>query len=434
MAGATPLSAWLYDMDVARIHEAPTGKLTLQYTGHALQQWRTNVPVLSVSMPLQAERYPPGIATPYLEGLLPEGEARTSLEQNFGVRRGGTYGLLAAIGRDCAGAIMVCHETEPPPTGRRGSVQWIDSKTLSTALADLPAHPLGASHDVRVSLAGMQSKLLLVQGSAGTWGIPRGGHPSTHILKPEDARYPAMVANEAFCLRLALAVGLTTVEPATLVIDGRPVLVVPRYDRVIDEDGHIRRLHQEDICQALAIDTSRPDAKYEAHGGPTLGQVAGILDRFNGGIEQLDRLLQVVTLTVAVGNADAHGKNLSLIHRRDGTVELAPLYDVLSTIQYPNVTTPDGARPVSTDLAMRVGGQRSLHHVTVDDLVEEATTWPYARRRALQQVSSILGLLPRAVETAARATEDLPSEIPERILRRIETLRGGRAADGSCNS
>ena len=53
-----------------------------------------------------------------------------------------------------------------------------------------------------------------------------------------------------------------------------------------------------------------------------------------------------------IGNADAHGKNLSLLLPPGGRVRLAPLYDVMSTVHYPEVGGPFGRVPVSSELAM----------------------------------------------------------------------------------
>lgn len=427
-AGPEPLTAWLHGEAVARIEEVRSGKLTLTYTEAALSRWRLNTPLLSVSLPLRGERYPPGAATPYLEGLLPEGEARTVLERHFQVRRGDTHGLLAAIGRDCAGAVVLQRESEPPPPESPGHVEWVSADDVARLIADLPAHPLGAGDDVRVSLAGQQSKLLLVRDDEHGWGVPRDGHPSTHILKPEDQRYPAMASNEAFCLRLAGELGLTSVRAEVGEFDGRPVLIVPRYDRARDASGHLRRLHQEDVCQALAVDIGMTDRKYEAFGGPSLADVADLLDRFNGAVEQLDRLLEVAALTVAVGNADAHGRNLSLLHPGDGTVELAPLYDVVSTIVYPTVSTPDGDRPVSTDLAMKIAGRTSIHDVTIKDLIDEAAGWNYPQRRAAARVRELLEQVSTAVAAVSGTVPGLTPDVPQRVVARAQALLERRRA------
>lgn len=69
--------------------------------------------------------------------------------------------------------------------------------------------------------------------------------------------------------------GLTTVEVELAHLSGIDCIIVERYERHRDEEGVITRIHQEDACQALAIDPSanQGNAKYEIHGGPSLRQI-----------------------------------------------------------------------------------------------------------------------------------------------------------------
>ena len=167
----------------------------------------------------------------------------------------------------------------------------------------------------------------------GTWGRPVTGTPSTHILKPEHASYPNTVENEAFCMRMAKHLGLPVAGVETTTIGGRRLLVVERYDRVIGPDGRVDRLHQEDFCQALGI---HPDKKYQENGGPSL-QAIGELLQAASGADSLEMLLKGVTLNVLIANGDAHGKNFSLLHDRSGALQLAPFYDLMSTMTYGDV-------------------------------------------------------------------------------------------------
>ena len=112
---APSLDIWLEDELVAQVTERRTGRLQLRYTDKALDQWPLGRPLLSVSMPLVPSPHPPGVVGPFLEGLLPEGEARAVLEERYGVRRGDVAGLLAEIGRDCAGAVVVVPAGQTPP-------------------------------------------------------------------------------------------------------------------------------------------------------------------------------------------------------------------------------------------------------------------------------------------------------------------------------
>ena len=64
------------------------------------------------------------------------------------------------------------------------------------------------------------------------------------------------------------------------------------------------------------------------------------------------RLLEAVIYNYLVGNNDAHGKNFSLLYHGVGTekmaIRLAPLYDIVSTVYYPEL---------SRDMAMKIGGE-----------------------------------------------------------------------------
>ena len=201
---------------------------------------------------------------------------------------------------------------------------------LRRVISALDVAPLGAAPErgFRPSLAGFQRKALLGRTADGTWQLPYGDAPSTWILKP-GGLHP-MAANEATCLTLAAACGLAVAEAELLDVTGLPVLAVRRYDRQDSPTGHIPvRVHQEDGCQATA---TPPGLKYEEQGGPALRDLASLLRNF-GDPRDVTSLLRRTTVSMAVGNADAHAKNSSVLHEPDSpTIRLAPLYDVLSTI------------------------------------------------------------------------------------------------------
>src|SRR2546426_1089704 len=106
--------------------------------------------------------------------------------------------------------------------------------------------------------------------------------------------------------RLAAAVGLPV--PATEIHE-KPTtyLLVERYDRVRDALGVVKRLHQEDFCQALGV---LPENKYESEGGPKLADCFRVLSEESGRLlEDRRNLLRWVIFNVLIGNADAHAKN-----------------------------------------------------------------------------------------------------------------------------
>jgi serine/threonine-protein kinase HipA len=288
---------------------------------------------------------------------------------------------------------------------------------LQRVIGALDVAPLGAAPErgFRPSLAGFQRKALLGRAGDGTWQLPSGDAPSTWILKPDDPH--AMAANEATCLWLAAACELPVPEAELLDVAGLPVLAVKRYDRRDGKAGGIPvRVHQEDGCQA----TGRPPGlKYEEQGGPTLGDLADVIRNF-GDPRDVISLLRRTAFNMAVGNADAHAKNFSVLHEPDGpAVRLAPLYDVLSTIALE--LTDSAGRPMRADthLGQRVGGQADVRKVSVASLIDEAVTWGIRRRTASAVVTETLDQVLAAIPATPGDTRVLEviREQAERISR-----------------
>jgi serine/threonine-protein kinase HipA len=391
------LGVWLEGLRVAELEQSGQG-IRCRYTEEALGRWPLNTPLLSCSLPLDSR---PADALPFCVGLLPEGQALQALAEQARLPVNDAFSLLARYGRDVAGALVIVPGDEEPDQGEFG-VEPYDGKTLAGAVAELDDFPLGAHEDSELSLAGIQDKLLLVRMADGSWGRPTGGRPSTHILKRDDLRYPGLIEAEAHCLMLARAAGLTTIDAELTELAAYPCLIVSRYDREV-EGEEVRRIHQEDLCQALAIDPrgSHGRAKYERAGRPSLRQAAQLLDTHAANsAAELDRLVAMVAFTVLIGNADAHGKNLSLLHPDPEHVSLAPLYDPVPTMLWP---------PLRSEAAMAIGGQPMLPDVGFADVVREAVRWPHpaerAARTAAETIETVLaavgdGVIPADSEAA----------------------------------
>jgi serine/threonine-protein kinase HipA len=405
---ADGLAVWLDNLRVADIYQERR-RLRLVYTEEAMHRYALGTPLLSLSLPLTGQRYPHGVVRAFLDGLLPEGEARQVIARDVGVDRDDTYGLIRALGRDCAGALVIQPSDDPePPRPTTLTAEPLTNAEIAELVADLRSAPLGVSGRVRISLAGVQEKLLLTRMPDGKWGRPVDGTPSTHILKPEIASLPNTVENEAFCMRLAKHLGLMAASIETTQVDGRKLIIVERYDRIILDDGSVQRLHQEDFCQATGIS---PDKKYEEDGGPPLTRIVEILQSI-APTADIEALLRAVVLNVLIGNGDAHAKNFSLLHHPSGTLGLAPLYDLMSTLYYGD-----------DRLAMYIDSVQRTRRVTADRILNEAARWGLARRRASAIVADILDRTPDAVLLAKAETPSLPAEIPEIVGQQLEQLR-----------
>ena len=245
--------------------------------------------------------------------------------------------------------------------------------------------PMLAGEDgLRLSLAGAQSKLpvLLIDGQIA---LPAPGQPTSHILKPPIARFAGTTENEYFCMSLARAVGLDVAPVEMRTVGGRSFLLISRYDRATGPAGEVTRLHQEDFAQALGVPSHR---KYASEGGPNFPDCFAVLRRAaTRPPRDILRLLDAAIFNLIIGNADAHAKNFSLLHK-DGAITLAPLYDLLSTVIYPEL---------SPKLAMKIGGKSVL-----DDI--EARHWdrfatdaqlgaPFVRARVRQVGDAVVKVI-----------------------------------------
>lgn len=398
---------WLYGHHVAELTSKRPAEVGCRYTEEALDTWPGGTPLLSCSLPLGTRRLSAGL---YFRGMLPEGRHLQAMASAAKVPTYDTFGMLARFGRDVAGAAVIA---PVDPGERPGKVRRYTLEELAEEVGGLEERPLAIYDDSELSLAGLQNKLLLVA-TEGGWGRPVGGRPSTHVLKVEDRRYPGLVTMEAACLRLARAIDLTTVDASVEQFSGLDCLIVSRFDRLVVGD-EVQRIHQEDSCQALGRDPEANErkGKYEYCGGPSLREIAGLLDRHAvDPVPQLQQLVRAVTYTALIGNADAHGKNVSLLHTEPGRVALAPLYDTVPTALWPKL--PDRA-------AMAVNGRSKLTDITLVNVAEEARAWPLDPSAAV----SIAGVTAERI-LGAVAEIDMPEELRALVQKRATKFLLGR--------
>ena len=312
-----------------------------------------NAMPISYSLPLRSDPYGKRKLRPFFAGLLPEETQRQRLASFLGIPEGDDFAMLEAIGGECAGALAVVPHGTRPPNGDASPVPCAEDK-LAEIVKSLPYRPMMAGEKgLRLSLAGAQSKLPVVF-KDGCFYLPENGAPSTHILKPELSEWFAgIVHNEHCCMTLARAIGIPAAETRIVAVGGIPCLLVTRYDRAFDSaTGKVRRIHQEDFCQALG---RPPEQKYQSEGGPLVRDIVRLL---RGGwstrpAKDILFFVDLVVFNAMIGNADAHGKNYSMLY--DGSSRcLAPGYDLVSTVFWPALA----AAP-----AMKIGGSDSINSI-----------------------------------------------------------------------
>jgi serine/threonine-protein kinase HipA len=409
---------------LGRVERDPRGRLTLHYD----PSWRADPEAhpLSVSMPLARERHEHDTVEPFLQGLLPDNrEVLERWARRFGVTASGPFALLTAVGEECAGAVQFALEERVPEllaaAHSPASVDWIDDAEIGARLAALKrdASATRSPRDTgQFSLAGAQPKTALHR-VGERFGVPRDATPTTHILKPPLPELHRHAENEHVCLALARELGLPAARSEVRSFAGKLAIVVERYDRAL-HSGRIERIHQEDLCQALAV---HPAAKYQSDGGPSPTDIATLLrNHSDEPTRDLDTFTRALVFNWLIGGSDAHAKNYALLHAPGSQLRLAPLYDVASILPYPHYD------PRRSKLAMKIGVHDRLHDITENDFrrlaldIDLPPESLVATARAMR--ATLRAALPRVIERAIAdglATEPIHA-LERALLTRLDDL------------
>jgi len=337
------LSVYLHNSLAGQLWLDDTSRFSFQYDYSYIEN--PDAIPLSLSLPLREEPYLNDTARPFFSNLLPEGEVRSLVAKIKQISEHNDFKLLEAIGGECAGAVSIVPEYTSLST--ESDYIALSEQEVEDIIDENAIRPvLILKDELRLSLAGVQNKIP-VYIDHGRFYLTFGIAPSSHILKPQSPYFGDTVQNEHFCMRLADIVQLTVPKSSIWKGKNHIAYIVERYDRIKAQDGIIERLHQEDLCQVLGC---MPDQKYENEGGPSLAECCHILDKYSSQpILDKQALVKWVIFNYFIGNADAHGKNLSLIREIDGSIRLAPFYDLISTRVYPEI---------SKKMAMKIGKER----------------------------------------------------------------------------
>ena len=369
---------------------------------------------LSYALPLRSEPFDSERTTIFFENLLPPDQVRRKLGPILHLSRHNVFGFLEALGGDCAGAISLWPHGETPLSGKE-RVKRLDEDDAAEILGSLKKRPLYVNgiDGYRISGSGAQNKLIarIVNGHIE---LPLFGAPSTHIIKPAIQDYEDSVYNEYFSMRLAERLGLATAKCGLMRVKGRICYWTERFDREV-VNGQVRRLHQEDFCQICGISG---ELKYESEGGPSFAQCMAVMKEMK--ISLADRLsfIDRMIFNYLIGNADAHGKNSSILYRGKGQRRLAPIYDVMSTAIYGNLSRVN---------AMSIGGARKFADVKRErfgTMAQEAGMRPQLAIDRLDRLVARIGSVAHTLsgELSAEWPSDVYAKIESVIADQVESL------------
>jgi serine/threonine-protein kinase HipA len=439
----TALNVWMNGEYVGAWAVSRSGVSTFEYDA----QWvrSPSARALSLSLPITVghSEHRGDVVQNYFENLLPDSvDIRRRIGTRFKTRSLQAFDLLAAIGRDCVGAVQLLPEgMQPPAWNRVESEPMTEAQVERALMAATSAAPLGqrsdATEDFRISIAGAQEKTALLR-FGGRWHRPHGATPTTHILKLPlglvgnmRADMSQSVENEWLCAQILRELGLPVAVTEMARFGAQKVLVVERFDRrwigvepgaqnaarfTPPESAWVARLPQEDMCQATG---TAPTAKYQADGGPGMRECLAVLT----GSEQAARdcnyfaLAQLAFWLLAA--TDGHAKNFSIFHHRGGSFALTPLYDVISA--WPIIGKGAGMVAVqNAKLAMALNGKST--HYKLREI--RARHWQQlAQRSGAPHVwEQMIHLASDMAAALARVETQLPADFPVHVW---EAVRSG---------
>jgi serine/threonine-protein kinase HipA len=392
---------------------------------------------ISVSLPfVPYNREATGaVVDDWFANLLPDSDAiLTRMRDRLHLRDTKPASLLAVVGRDCVGAVQLVLPGDTPEAYQRIDVKPLSDAEVARRLRRVTAKTefaaeTNAIDEMRFSLAGAQEKTAFTR-HKGQWCVPFSETPTTHIFKlplttfgDRQADLSLSVENEWLSLRLLAALEL----PVAQAVIGRfqddygsiSALIVTRFDRVIEADDTgapvwIRRVLQEDMCQALGVPTSR---KYQEDGGPGINRILTLL----AGARNPDRDQQVFANSQLAGwllaAPDGHAKNYSISHTRAG-YSLTPLYDVMSA--WPFIGRGAREYPIQQmKLAMSFRGKSKPR------LLDKIHLRHWRRLANDAGGDEVFAAMIAMVEQVPRAISvvegEMPSDFPEVIWERITT-------------
>lgn len=407
MTMTNPIPVWLYGHMIGTLTAGAGQGAQFHWSFPADLPWDVNSRILSARIPLGSDPSPE-IADSFFGALLPEGQWRNNLAREIGCADTDTVAMLAKVGRDTIGALSIGDPFEP-----HESEILTQSEVAETIRTSSGYFLAGGGSS---ALPGFQQKIALTKTPEG-WTKGHGNVPSTHILKPEPSAENVdahrLWLAESYMLALSRHMNLTTFNSEVIDFSGTRALVIERYDRKVQPDGSVQRLHQEDFSQALGLPWDA-NAKFEASNpGAQHKLMAALLDTtataFGDEFAQRKQLLSYVTFNVAIGNTDAHTKNYSLIHTESGRVKLAPLYDLT-----PLSFNYEGRQ----ELALYVDDRKIYTDVTRTNLANEGVSWGIPRTEAelvVQQTLEKLDLALQEVPGPESIHEDINGFIRERV-------------------
>lgn len=403
--------------EVGTLYRDGNGAMSFQYATAWLHD--PDARPISLSLPLRAQLHRGPAVFNFFQNLLPDSEAILArMQARFQVATSHPFDLLAAIGRDCVGAIQLYPaKSQIPPVTTMTSTP-LTATQIEVLLAGYQTAPLGMTDhsDFRISLAGAQEKTALLW-TNGQWQLPAGSTATSHILKLPIGRLEhhnidlsESCENEWLCLQIAKAFGFETANAELTSFGAKQVLVVERFDRRWSRNGQwLMRLPQEDFCQAMGI---APALKYQADGGPGIETSMNLLFGSRLASADRERFFRTQILFWMLAAIDGHGKNFSLFIEAGSSYRMTPLYDVISAFP---LFAHGGIQEKKAKMAMALEGKNRQYHFSMIQPRHFICTAERVGFSSQKVVEMMQQMADEAEHVIADVTAKLPAGFPPSI-------------------
>jgi serine/threonine-protein kinase HipA len=364
----------------------------------------------------------------WFDNLLPDSEViRRRAQTRFQTASTSAFDLLAAIGRDCAGAVQLLPPDQEPSGIDRIEAKPLSDQEIGRRLRAVTASPapgsLGPAADaLRLSVAGAQEKTAFLWHN-NQWCLPLGSTPTTHLFKlpmgvigEGQIDFSSSVENEWLCSKLLMAYGLPVASTEMARFNGERCLIVQRFDRRLHSSGtYWLRLPTEDCCQATATPAAN---KYENSGGPGMVAIAELLAQ-SSERSDLANFFKAQVLFWMLRAIDGHAKNFSLFLNPGGRFQLTPLYDVLSA--WPVIGHHSGQWPQQKlKMAMAWFGEKNRYYKPLE--ITSHRMLLTAKRLGLGDAQPILNaLIDQTPTVIAAVLAQLPADFPQTVAEPVFT-------------
>ena len=274
------------------------------------------------------------------------------------------FEILNALGQDLPGFVTATRTIDVPTHivrffGRDADIVAIE--------------PPGTTLE-KFSLAGVQLKFSVIRDARSRYTLTIAGATGVTIVKLPHPTFPLLPENDFSSMHLARMVGVDTPnfwldDMSKLDIPGLDELkgsffAIERFDRTESS-----RVHIEDFAQVFGV-----RARDEYKGVSYDQLLAVIAHRTRDGERDVREAVRRLVVNILLGNGDAHLKNFSLVYRDPTKPDLAPAYDVVSTVQY---------MPDDTTMALSLAGEKDVANLRLAHFEKVARRIDFPRPQRL---------------------------------------------------